>query len=94
MPIRVSWKPGIIWPDTGKLAGSFVMASLQVLEDFWVSPEAVPTWIGGLASCDFTLGACWVGYNPDAPESTMAEFLFLIRCACPWVCVLPLPLYG
>ena len=76
------------------LLGRFVMASSQVLEDCWVSPEAVPTWIGRLASCTFNLGAFWVRYNPDAPESTMAEFLFLIRSACPWVCVIPLPLYG
>ena len=33
------------------------MAILQVLEEFWVSPEAVPTCIGGLDSCTFTLGA-------------------------------------
>ena len=93
MPIRFSWKPGITWPDTWKLAGRFVMASSQVLEHCWVSPEAVPTWIGGWDSGTFTLGACWVRYNPDAPESTMAEFLFLIQSPCPWVCVIPLPLY-
>ena len=81
MPIKFSWKPGITWPDTGKLAGRSVMASSQVLEDCWVSPDAVPTCIGGLDSCTFTFGACWVRYNPDAPESTMAEFLFLIRLA-------------
>ena len=70
------------------------MASSQVLENCWVSPEEVPTCIGGLASCTFTLGAFWVRYKPDATKPTMAEFLFLIWRACPWVCVLPLPLYG
>ena len=94
MPIRFYWKPDITWPDTGKLAGSSVIAISQVLEDCWVYPEAVPNCIGCLDSCTFTLGSFWVRYNPDSPESTMAEFLFLVRHACPWVCVLPLYLYG
>ena len=53
------------------------MDSSQVMDDHWDSPEAVPTWIDGVSSLTFTLGACLVRYNPDAPESTIVEFLFL-----------------
>ena len=40
---QVSWKPGITYPETGKSAGRFGMASSQVLDDCWYSPEAVTT---------------------------------------------------
>ena len=41
------------------------MASSQVLDDRWDSPEAVPTGIDGVSSLTFTVGACLVMYNPE-----------------------------
>ena len=74
MLTRFYWMPGITWSETGKYAGRMGMARSQVLDDHWASPEAVPTWIDGVSSLTFTLGACLVRYNLDAPESTIDEF--------------------
>ena len=89
IPTRFSWKPGITCPETGKSSGRLGMAISQVLDDLWASPEAVNTWIDGVYYLTFTLGACLVRYNPDAPESNISELLFLVRHIFHWFFWLP-----
>ena len=82
--ISFSWNPGITWPVTGKSAGRLGMASSQVLDDLWASTEAVLTWIYGVSSLNFTLGACLVRYKPDEPELNITEIFFRVRHIFHW----------
>ena len=63
------------------------MASSQVLEDCWVSPEAVPTWIGSWDSCTFTLGISGLGMTLMHPSLQWPSLCFsfgvpALGCVC------------